>query len=244
MSIDYSTFAREYAAHRQVHPAVLLQMIKAAGVTSGTRVLEIGCGTGNYLRSMVRATGCRGLGLDPSEEMLALARSAGPDLEFSRGEAETLGEKAETFDFVFSVDVVHHLTDRGEAFRSMHRVLVPGGFVCTATDSEEIIRHREPLAYFFPETVDVDLARYPRIETLRREMEEAGFEEIGEEEVEFSYVTTDVSPYRERTFSCLRLIPREAFHRGMTQLEEVARDGIGCTPRYLLLWGRKAGTGA
>jgi SAM-dependent methyltransferase len=244
--LDYDLFAREYAAHRTVHPEVLLQLISTAGIGKSTRVLEVGCGTGNYIRSLVRTTGCHGIGTDPSEEMLARARTAGPDLEYRTESAETLGDgtgDAGAFDFVFSVDVIHHVENRAEAFRRMHRALAPEGLLCTVTDSEEIIRRREPLAYFFPETVDVDLARYPRIETLRTEMEAAGFVDVREEPVEFSFVTTDVSPYRERIYSCLRLITPQAFHRGMAQLEEAARDGFGCTPRYLMLWGRKPEVG-
>ncbi|MER3438994.1 MAG: hypothetical protein C4346_16180 [Chloroflexota bacterium] len=51
------------------------------------------------------------------------------------GRAEVLPFKAQSFDLVFSVDVVHHISDRLAAFREARRVLRPRGWCCTVTDS-------------------------------------------------------------------------------------------------------------
>jgi SAM-dependent methyltransferase len=245
MQLDYDELAAEYAANRTVHPEVLRQLVETGRIYAGSKVLEVGCGTGNYAEALVRATGCRCWGIDPSVRMLAEARRRDPLLEFTRGTAESLDFDCDFFDIVFSVDVIHHVKDRPKAFEEAVRVVRDGGRVCTVTDSEQIIRTRRPLSDFFPETVAVDLARYPAMSELRTMMSKAGLDEIREDEAGFSCRTDDVEPYRAKAFSSLRLIPGPAFQRGLRRLEkQAAGGGFERDSRYVLLWGtRRTGNG-
>jgi ubiquinone/menaquinone biosynthesis C-methylase UbiE len=174
--------------------------------------------------------------------MLSRATRGHPTLDFHRGDAGHLDYEDGFFDVVFSVDVIHHVRDRARAFREACRVLANGGRICTVTDSASIIRNRQPLAVFFPESVEVDLARYPATGELRTLMDRAGFTAFQEEEAGFSYVTSDIEPYRAKAFSCLHLISESAFQRGLTRMKEKVRSGgIPCVSRYVLLWGTKKG---
>ena len=106
------------------------------------------------------------------------------------------------------------------AYSECWRVLRSGGTVCTVTDSESIIRRRVPQSLSFPETVDKELTRYPRISELRAAMTEAGFD-IGEQkDVEHIFPLDDLVPYERRVFSSLQLISDEAFERGLRCLRE------------------------
>ena len=69
--IDYDRIAAEYARSRRIHPQVLRDLVSTGGIGPSSTVLEVGCGTGNYIVEISRLTGCSGHGLDPSEEMLA-----------------------------------------------------------------------------------------------------------------------------------------------------------------------------
>jgi ubiquinone/menaquinone biosynthesis C-methylase UbiE len=91
--------------------------------------------------------------------MLDVARGRDPVLSTVVGSAERLPFAPESFDLVFCVDVVHHLADLSAFFSEAFRVLTPRSALLIATDSEQIIRTRFPLAEYFPETVDADLAR-------------------------------------------------------------------------------------
>jgi len=236
--LDYDQLAAEYARHRRVHPGVFQAL--AETTASDTRVLEVGCGTGNYVLALHARLGCTCKGIDPSREMLAQARTRSEAVDFRQGFAEQLAFGARSFDLVFSVDVIHHVDDRQAYLNEAYRVLTPGGRLCTATDSEWIIRHRQPLASYFPETVEPELARYPRIAELRAQMAQAGFKEITERTVACSYPLRDIQIYRDKAFSALHLIPDEAFQRGIERMEHDLRDGpVLCTPRYNLLWGQK-----
>jgi hypothetical protein len=65
--------------------------------------------------------------------------------------------------------------------------LKPGGGVCTVTDSDEIIRNRIPLSVYFPETIEIELDRYPPIVLLMEMMISAGFTTLYESAAEHSY---------------------------------------------------------
>jgi len=158
--------AGEYAKYRGVVPVLLQRLISGSGSTSTSHVLEIGCGTGNYLHAVTMTTGCRSAGVDPSDDMLEVARTRG--LHVSPGHGEALPFADATFDFVYSVDVIHHVANREGCYREAARVLRPGGRLCTATDSEWTIRHRGVLSKYFPDTITVDLQRYSTIHSSRR----------------------------------------------------------------------------
>jgi SAM-dependent methyltransferase len=172
--------------------------------------------------------------------MLDQARARPGSASFGPGCAENLDFGDASFDLVFSVDVIHHLTDPARYFSEAFRVLVPGGRVCTVTDSEWVIRNRCPLAVYFPETVAPELERYPPIPTLRGLMQDAGFTGLAEELEEFPYLLYDAGPLRARVYSALQLITDRAWQRGLDRLErDLAQGPVRCVARYTLLWGHK-----
>lgn len=240
-ALDYDGLATEYARHRQLHPGVLRGLVETAALSAASRVLEVGCGTGNYAVALTSSVGCAGWGIDPSPAMLKRAneRAHGDRLVFRLGRAERLDVAPAACDLVYSVDVIHHVADRPAFFREAARVLVPNGRLCTVTDSESDIRRRLPLSAYFPETVAVELARYPSLGTLRAEMADAGFRDLAEHQVELIDDLTDAQAYRDRAFSSLHLISPAAFARGLARLEaDIARGPIRARSLYTLLWGQ------
>ena len=232
--MEYDCLAKEYASHRRAHPEVLKHLISLC--SSDSRVLEVGCGSANYISAICRAVGCRCYGIDPSREMLRIAREAAPGVELSLGKAERLDFGVAFFDVVFSVDVIHHVQHICEYFRQAKAVLKPGGRFVTVTDSEWIIQNRRPLATHFPETVSVDLHRYPPISVLCRLLAEEGYTGISEKVVEMEYLLDDIEPYRQKSFSSLHLISPECFNSGIAKLEQdVAQSALRCISRYLIL---------
>lgn len=236
--LDYDTLADEYAPNRGAHPGVLQALI-ASGIGPDTRALDVGCGTGNYALALRDRTGGCIIGIDPSRRMLVQARlnDRGRVVPFVQGAGERLPFAGGTFDFVFSVDVIHHVGDRPAYFREAMRVLRPGGRICTVTDSAEDIAARVPLSSHFPETVPVELARYPAIATLTAELIAAGFRDAVTGGVSRTYQLIDATPYRSLAFSSLHLVSREAVSAGLARLEaELATGPITAVSRYTLVW--------
>lgn len=234
-AVDYDRSASEYAAHRQVHAGVFRELCARARLSPGSRVLELGCGTGNYVAALAGRFGCTACGLDPSIEMLARARSERvPGL---LGRAQELGFADGAFDLIFSVDVIHHVSDKAAFYREAARALQPGGRLCTVTDSADMIRRREILSGYFPETVDIELARYPRVAQLEAWMDAAGLESFKAVAVEEPYEITSAQPFRDRAYSSLHLIPAEAWRAGVERLErDLARGPVRGAARYACVW--------
>ena len=239
-ALDYDQMAADYARHRQVHPGVFSRLLAGGQVAEPSNVLEVGSGTGNYIIALQTLTGCLGFGLEPSQEMLNAARRRRGNVKFVLGQAEALNFEPASFHLIFSVDVIHHVGDRDAYFRGALNALSPSGRICTVTDSAEDILRRSPLSSYFPETVDVELARYPRIDALQSEVAAAGFTGVTTEQTEIAYDLTDLQPYRDRAFSSLHLIPQEAFAQGISRMEaDLARGPIRALSLYTLLWGRR-----
>ncbi|MBI1880632.1 MAG: methyltransferase domain-containing protein, partial [Chloroflexi bacterium] len=70
--------------------------------------------------------------IDPSEEMLAVARRKAPALEWRDGRAEALPFEANRFDAVVSQFGLMFFEDRRLAIQEMRRVLRPGGRLAVA----------------------------------------------------------------------------------------------------------------
>ncbi|NLT42517.1 MAG: class I SAM-dependent methyltransferase [Anaerolineae bacterium] len=236
--MDYAPLAGGYARHRRPHPEVLRALEQRVKDSGAVRVLEVGCGAGAYVEALALSTRARPMGLDPSRQMLS-QWSECPRSERVQARAEAIPLSAASVDLVFTVDVIHHLSDPDAYFRDAHRVLRSGGWVCTVTDSEDIIRSRRPLSAYFPETIAIELARYPALSRLRALMRAAGFRDLQEGEVGVSYPMTDIGPYRDRAYSALHLIGDEAFGRGLVRLAaDLGRGPVQATSRYAMLWGR------
>lgn len=90
-------------------------------VPPGSRVLEIGCGTGELLASVKPSFG---VGVDISPEMVALARDKFPGLTFHAGPIEEF-KSEETFDYVVMVDVVDHVYDIMDVFQALYPLCHP-----------------------------------------------------------------------------------------------------------------------
>lgn len=105
------------------------------GVSPGQRVIDVGCGPGNYTRDLGRAASS-GLvvGLDAWEPMLtaAVLRGGGENLAYVRGNACSLPFRDESFDVACSVGVIHMVEDPLAALGEMVRVLAPGGKLAVA----------------------------------------------------------------------------------------------------------------
>jgi len=98
MKTDYEALAKRYAEHRRVHPEVLACL--RAPMTQAARVLEVGCGTGNYICALKELVGCECVGLDPSAAMLEKLRERACEVHAVKGSAEQLGLPEQSFDLV------------------------------------------------------------------------------------------------------------------------------------------------
>ncbi len=108
--------------------------IAVAELHEGERVLDLGSGGGIDVLLSARRVGPTGraIGLDMTDEMLALAQrnaanAGATNVEFVRGHIEDIPLPAESVDVVISNCVINLAADKPSVFREIARVLRPGG---------------------------------------------------------------------------------------------------------------------
>lgn len=107
--------------------------VRAAKLTTGTRVLDLCAGTGDLSIAIARTGLPREVvGTDFAPEMLAVAERKvqdfkGSAISFSVADAQKLPFSDSSFDVVTVAFGVRNLPDRAANFREVHRVLKPGG---------------------------------------------------------------------------------------------------------------------
>jgi len=110
-----------YDRARPRYPAALLDRIVAA--RPGSRVLDVGCGTGIEARQL-RDAGCVVLGVEPDDRMAAFARRTGIEVEVST--LEDWDPDGRTFDAVVAGTAWHWIDPVAGAAKAAE-VLRPGG---------------------------------------------------------------------------------------------------------------------
>jgi ubiquinone/menaquinone biosynthesis C-methylase UbiE len=100
-------------------------LLDAAGVSAGTRLLDVACGPG-YVAGAASERGATVVGLDVAEHMVELARGNYPAVEFLTGDAHELPFADGSFDAVTMNFGIHHVADPERVFSEAARVLRPG----------------------------------------------------------------------------------------------------------------------
>lgn len=104
-------------------------ILNADMINAGTYALDIGCGTGRwtkYLSKKVRFIEA----VDPSHAIFAADKLLGEikNVRLSQASIETLPFADETFDFVMSVGVLHHIPDTRKALNDCVKKVKRGGY--------------------------------------------------------------------------------------------------------------------
>ena len=106
------------------------QMADLAGVRSGDRVLDVGCGPGALTAELVSRTGSSNVAaVDPSTSFVEAARARHPGVDVRQASAEALPFEDDQFQAALAQLVVHFMSDPVGGIREMARVVRPGGWV-------------------------------------------------------------------------------------------------------------------
>jgi SAM-dependent methyltransferase len=140
---EYATDARvrrrslyEWAVYEGPDPRehALLALLEARP----RRVLDAGCGTGEFAERAARVLGCEVVGVDQSERMVEVTRGRG--VEALVADVQDLPLPDASFDAVSANWMLYHLPDLDRALSELARVLRPGGrLVALLNDVEHLV---------------------------------------------------------------------------------------------------------
>jgi SAM-dependent methyltransferase len=162
-----------------------------AGVEAGTRVLDVGAGTG-ALTAELLARGAVVTAADPSPEFVAVLRRRFPDVEAHEAPAESLPFEAGEFDLALAQLVVAFMSDATSAIAEMARVARRVA-VCmwgiaevdmfraidAAAEAIDASRATEPRRYRTPQEINDLLAPHGEIESAELDVI-AGYRDFDE----------------------------------------------------------------
>jgi SAM-dependent methyltransferase len=223
--MNYDTYAEHYAYAREAVPWIVTPLVRAVRqLPAKATVVEIGCGTGNYIVALADALPDYVYkGFDLSLGMLEVAQARSTRVVFAQGNADVHFPYPDgCCHLAFAVDVIHHIAAPDVFFREAARVLTVGGVLLIITDSEDNLRTRS-LTQYFPDVLAADLRRYPPLQTLHR----AGLPVRQVEAAEGTIALDDafIAKLEAKCSSGMRLISPEAHRQGMERVRQARACG-------------------
>jgi SAM-dependent methyltransferase len=146
-------------------------------VATGDRVLDLGCGAGQFTQELA-AAGTLPVGVEVAEAALERARAAAPELDFRLVPIDApLPLPDAAFDVVWASEVIEHVSDTGLWLAEVVRMLAPGGRLLLSTPSHGRLLLALRGIESFSEPLGDHLHLYTQ-RSLGTVLGEFGFEEI------------------------------------------------------------------
>jgi SAM-dependent methyltransferase len=145
----------------EIHDGRTRDLLVRAGLASGQRFVEFGCGLG-YVTRWAAAQGATATGVDVNEEQIAtaqaLTREAVVDhVEFRAGSVYEPGLEPASVDMTYARWLMVHLQRPVDAMRAIYTALKPGGvMVCEEADVSAV--YTEPASAAYEEMRAIALA--------------------------------------------------------------------------------------
>lgn len=181
-------------------------MVDKAQITSGARVLDLGCGNGTTAMWLGRSCGCEVVGVDLSGTRVGNARQALRDqpadlqtrLGFEKASATELPFPDHSFTHVWSQATIYHIHEKGKALQEAHRVLSDDGLLVF----DDLTKPRQDISdaarsYVYDRLLfDTDFS----FQTYQEALEETGFSILE---------AVDLSQHLKTSYQCLARITQE-----------------------------------
>jgi methionine biosynthesis protein MetW len=97
-------------------------------VPMGSRVLDVGCGTGSVSRIIADTRNAKIIGIEPDSYRAAAARARGLEV-YQELFTPAIVQRLEPFDVILFADVLEHVADPGNFLQFARPALLPGGRV-------------------------------------------------------------------------------------------------------------------
>ncbi len=161
--------------------APTLELAGLAGIHSGMRVLDVGCGIGGPARTLALNYGCHVTGIDMAASYVEAGRMLIERLDLSESVSLSVGNALAlpfddgTFDVVWMQHMGMNVADKDRLFREARRVLRSGGRLAL---HEILAGDVSPPHYPAPWADEPSFSHLVDADRLRTTLTESGFREI------------------------------------------------------------------
>ena len=124
--------ARDFTTVEPKMVALYESALEVVEIGTGTRLLDVGCGPGLFLR-LAAQQGATVTGIDAAGPFIEIARERLPDAELTVGEMESLPYEDDSFDVITGFNAFQFAADPAHALREAGRVGRSGAPIVIAT---------------------------------------------------------------------------------------------------------------
>ena len=231
---DYAASFGKYRSQTTETTAALIRsVLRYVPSSPGTRVIDIGCGTGRYALRLASATEAKVFAADLSRAMVEQGRGKdnSDDVSWLLSDACRIPFADESFDMALLFLVLHVVKDSKKALQEAYRILRPGGNCLILAHSHPQL-DRQTVFRLFPEARKLNKRRMLSLTKLKELVREIGFHHLRTEEfVEAATCSREafLQKVRSRPNTSLRSMSDTDFQRRYEALEAAVAGQEKCT---------------
>lgn len=211
---------------------IVARIVSIAGINGSSKVLDLGCGTGNLTAKVHNTTGARCDGIDLSTDMLHIAAANMPAARLCNADVSAMPFQPNTYDAIIGAYFIHHVLPEKQpgVLTECYRVLSTGTAVILTASHPQI--ENSQVGRFFPEIIDIDKRRFPPINNICNWFQDNGFENVGAETALDDPIPlgeTYLAKVENRHISTFALMSDQAYRQGLETMREYVRHLDGRT---------------
>jgi ubiquinone/menaquinone biosynthesis C-methylase UbiE len=228
----YDKIGINYNETRRPDPYLVSRLFHHLQPQKVKTYLDIGCGTGNYTIELHKK-GVDFIGIEPSGEMLKVAKSKCSTIEWKKGKVEAIPLRNESVDGVLGSLTIHHWSDLKKGFQELHRVSKTKSRLVIFTSTPEQMNGYW-LNHYFPKMLADSKVQMPNLNIVIECLKQANFRNITTEKYFIQNNLQDLFLYAGKNRPELYLNPnvrkgissfsalanQKEVQRGLKQLEQ------------------------
>ena len=177
MEVKYDKIGIGYNQTRKADKYLTEQLLFYLNPNAKGLYLDLGCGTGNYTNELQKS-GFQLIGMDPSGEMLKIAKSLNQKLDWRIGSAENTTLPDNYIDGIICFLTIHHWENLDKGFSELSRIMKNQGSIVIFTSTPRQMKGYW-LNYYFPKMLNDSISQMPSLQDLKDAMKKAGIEVTG-----------------------------------------------------------------
>lgn len=221
--MDYNVIAIQYDSTRIPQNYVGLGLMSELHAKDNLSVLDFGCGTGNYIKLLSQLSSWELHGVDASDDMLNYAREKNISQQIRKGTDSHIPFDYHYFDYIYMVDVIHHIKNLNQMFTEFSRVSKENALACICTESEAQ-RENKFWYKYFPSAFSIDNQRFHSIEQIINIAEKNGYKLRCIQEsniIQYHSIPLQfLDEIKAKSISVLHLIDQQEYHLGLKRIQD------------------------